>query len=206
MELVRDWPRLVVRLPDTVRQCGSFWRARPGCWMYAPGATPAGEQIPLDLDAEEPRRSAVDAVAALEESVRKLPHWVVLRYGMFYGPDTWYAPAGLYAERARAGALVADADVTSFVHVDDAATAALAALDWPSGAVNVCDDDPAAGVDWVPAFCRAVGAPPPPVVTGDRTPTARGADNTYSGVLGWAPHYRSWRDGFRPLRSVTMAE
>ena len=47
--------------------------------------------------------------------------------------------------------------MSSFVHVDDAAGAAVDALAWPTGFVNVCDDVPAAGREWVPAFCRAVG-------------------------------------------------
>jgi nucleoside-diphosphate-sugar epimerase len=46
--------------------------------------------------------------------------------------------------------------VSSFVHVDDAAGAAAEALSWPSGFVNVCDDVPAPGREWVPAFCQAV--------------------------------------------------
>jgi len=65
------------------------------------------------------------------------------------------------AANARAGRLVIDDDATSFVHVDDAAAAAVQALTWPSGPVNICDDEPAAGRQWVPAFCQAVGAPAP---------------------------------------------
>lgn len=42
------------------------------------------------------------------------------------------------AERAARGELAADGDVSSFVHVDDAAGAAADALEWPTGAVNVC--------------------------------------------------------------------
>jgi nucleoside-diphosphate-sugar epimerase len=68
---------------------------------------------------------------------------VLLRYGLLYGPGTWYASNGLMAARARRGELAADGDVSSFVHVGDAARAAVAALDWPPGAVNVCDDLPA---------------------------------------------------------------
>jgi nucleoside-diphosphate-sugar epimerase len=56
------------------------------------------------------------------------------------------------AERAARGELAADGDVSSFVHVDDAAGAAADALEWPPGAVNVCDDVPAAGREWVPVF------------------------------------------------------
>jgi len=52
------------------------------------------------------------------------------------------------AANARAGRLVIDDDATSFVHVDDAAAAAVQALTWPSGPVNICDDEPAAGRQW----------------------------------------------------------
>jgi nucleoside-diphosphate-sugar epimerase len=90
-------------------------------------------------------RRSVQGVAALEAAVREAPEWVVLRYRLLYGPGTWYAQDGLMAERARCGELAADGDVSSLVHVDDAAGAAMEALEWPSGAVNVCDDLPAAG-------------------------------------------------------------
>ncbi|GAA5055127.1 hypothetical protein GCM10023259_036690 [Thermocatellispora tengchongensis] len=131
-------------------------------WAYGPGEGPAAEAEPLDLDAAPPRDATVRGVAALEAAVRELPEWVVLRYGMLYGPDTWYHPGGLMAREAHAGRLAAGADVTSFVQVDDAASAAVAALGWPVGAVNVCDDEPAPASDWAPAFCAAIGAPEPP--------------------------------------------
>lgn len=165
-------------------------------WAYAGGDGPAGEDTPLDVDAPEPRATSVRGVAALEAAVREAPEWVVLRYGMFYGPDTWFAPDGLRAADARAGRLVADGDVTSFLHVDDAAAAAVAALDWPSGAVNVCDDEPAAARDWVPVFCESVGAPPPPVSDAPRRSWARGADSRRAREqLRWTPQHRSWRAG-----------
>ncbi|HLU57947.1 MAG TPA: NAD(P)-dependent oxidoreductase [Pseudonocardia sp.] len=174
------------------------------CWAYAGGDDLATEDVPLDLDAPEPRRTSVRGVAALEAAVREAPEWVVLRYGSFYGPGTWFAPDGARADAARAGELVADTAVTSFLHVEDAAAAAVAALGWPSGAVNVCDDEPATGQEWVPAFCAAVGAPPPPVSTAPRPGWARGADNRLAREQrGWAPRYRSWREGF--ARSVAVA-
>ncbi|WP_232665689.1 NAD-dependent epimerase/dehydratase family protein [Pseudonocardia sp. TRM90224] len=163
-------------------------------WAGVAGDGPAREGDPLDVDAAEPRRTSVRGVAALEAAVGEMPEAVVLRYGLFYGPGTWYAPDGSRADAARAGRLVADAAVSSFVHVDDAAAAALAALEWPAGVVNICDDEPAAGSDWVPAFCAAVGAPEPPRDDSPRPGTARGADNTRARTaLGWTPRYPSWR-------------
>lgn len=167
-------------------------------WAYSPGGEPATEDTPLDVEAQDPARIAtVSGVTALEDAVRELPEWVVLRYGLFYGPGTWYAPGADIATRAMAGGLVAGADVASFVHIDDAAAAALAALDWPTGAVNICDDEPAAAAEWVPAFCRWVGAPAPAPAATPRTAWARGADNHYARKhLGWVPVHPSWRAGF----------
>ena len=164
-------------------------------WAYAPGADPANESDALDLVAPPPRETTIRGIVALEQAARELPEWIVLRYGLLYGPGTWYAADGLHAVHARAGALTAGEDVTSFVHVDDAAEAANAALAWPSGAVNLCDDEPAPGREWVPAFCRAVGADPPRTDDRPRSPWARGASNRHArDELGWTPRYPSWRN------------
>ncbi|GAB2869588.1 NAD(P)-dependent oxidoreductase [Actinoallomurus bryophytorum] len=168
-------------------------------WNYEPGDKPADESVPLDLNASEPRRRGVESVNILETVTREIPEWVVLRYGLLYGTGTWYAPGGLMAGEAKAGRLVADHDVSSFVHVGDAAEAAVRALDWPSGTVNVCDDEPAPGTEWLPAFCHAVGAPPPERAAAElgRQGWARGADNGHArGDLHWTPETPSWRVGF----------
>lgn len=161
--------------------------AQSVAFAYVDGPGPATEDTPLD-----PARAGV---RELETAVAEMPEWVVLRYGLFYGPGTWFAPDGRVADRARAGELVADESVTSFVHVDDAAAAAVAALHWGTGTVNVCDDRPARGQEWVPVFCAAVGAPAP-AVAGTREGGARGADNRRARRLGWSPAYPSWRAGF----------
>ncbi|WP_006348372.1 NAD-dependent epimerase/dehydratase family protein [Streptomyces tsukubensis] len=168
-------------------------------WVYEGGPDPAGEETPLDTTAPEPRRTTVAGVAALEGAVRELPEWVVLRYGLLYGPGTWYTRDGSAADRARAGELAADDEVASFVHVADAARAAALALSWPSGAtVNIVDDEPAPARAWVPVFCEAVGAPPPAALpAGGRNGWARGADNSRARRdLGWRPEFASWRTGF----------
>ncbi|GIF63247.1 dTDP-glucose 4,6-dehydratase [Asanoa ishikariensis] len=169
-------------------------------WGYAAGDEPATEETPLDVDAPDPRHTSVGGVTALESAVAELPEWVVLRYGTLYGPQTWYARGGRMAELAAAGAIPADANVSSLLHVDDAVVAAAAALRWPTGVVNVCDDEPAPAAQWVPEFCAAVGAPPPPVGAGERNCWARGASNRYAREdLGWFPAYPSWRAGFATL-------
>ena len=169
-------------------------------WMYEAGEGPAAEDVPLDLGASGSRLRTVEGVAALEAAVREAPEWVVLRYGLLYGPGTWYSRGGLMAERAARGELPADGDVSSFVHVDDAAGSAADALGWPAGVVNVCDDAPAAGREWVPVFCRAVGVTEPVATDGEQHGWARGASNEYARKrLNWTPAYPSWREGFAAL-------
>jgi nucleoside-diphosphate-sugar epimerase len=100
-------------------------------------------------------------------------------------------------DRVRAGELVPNSDVSSFVRVEDAAAAAVQALDWPTGPVNIVDDEPAAAAEWIPAFARSVGAPEPTSADTERTPWARGADNRYArDHLQWTPQYPTWREGF----------
>ena len=172
--------------------------AQSVAFAYTGGAAPAVEETPL--------RASRAAVVELERAEQEVPEWVVLRYGLLYGPGTWYAPDGARAEDAFAEQLVANADVTSFLHVDDAAVAAVTALRWSNGPVNVCDDEPAPGHEWLPAFCAAVGAPPPPVDRDTpREPWARGADNRHAReALGWIPRFRSWREGFAAMDGAVV--
>ena len=165
-------------------------------WIYLPGHGPASEDEPLDLGAPAPRGSTVAAVRSLERAVAEMPVGVVLRYGILYGPGTWYARDGLTTEQVRRGEIAATEGVTSFVHVADAALTALQALEWPAGPLNLVDDEPAAGSDWLPLYASLVGAPPPPVRPG-RESWERGASNAKAHRLGWRPHYPTWREGFK---------
>ncbi|MFE5136125.1 NAD-dependent epimerase/dehydratase family protein [Streptomyces fagopyri] len=171
-------------------------------WAYVPGESPADETEPLDLGASGPRGAMVEGIRSLEETVAEMETGVALRYGILYGPGTWYAPGGAVAA-ALAGdpgarllaALDADRSVTSFVHVADAARATVAALDWPSGPVNVVDDEPAEGRQWLPVLAAALGVPAPEARTG-RQGGARGASNQLARSRGWEPEYTTWRYGF----------
>jgi len=169
-------------------------------WAYAPGDGLAVESDPLDLQAAEPRLTSVRGVEALENAVAEVAESVVLRYGAFYGPGTWYEPGGLIAERIRAGNLPANDAVTSFLHVRDAAVAAREALAWPRGSYNVVDDEPAPAREWVPAFARAVSVPVPEPSQG-RAGWERGASNARARALGFRLQFPSWRAGFAELSS-----
>ncbi len=163
---------------------------------YAPGPGPAGEDEPLDLQAAMPRRRMVEGVAALERAVAEMPEGVILRYGYFYGPGTWYARGGWAEQQLYRGELKAGRGVASFVHVDDAAEAALLALQWPAGPVNIVDDEPATMADWVSALAQALSAPLPRI-TADAEAHERGATNTRARrTLGWEPRFPTWREGF----------
>ncbi|MVU83313.1 NAD-dependent epimerase/dehydratase family protein [Nocardia sp. ET3-3] len=179
--------------------------AQSVAWAYEPGKLPADEDTPLDLAAAEPRATMVAGIAELENTVAEIDEHVVLRYGLLYGPGTWYRRDGLAADVLRGettdpaaaflGGLIAGDAVASFVHVEDAAAAAVSALDWPRGVVNIVDDEPAPGREWVPALAAAVGAPAPTPTTG-RADWERGASNARARSLGWVPRHPSWRTGF----------
>ncbi|WP_017591545.1 NAD-dependent epimerase/dehydratase family protein [Nocardiopsis potens] len=174
------------------------------CWTYAPGDGPAGESVPLDDREAQPRAGMVGAVRALEETAAELETAVLLRYGILYGPGTWYAPGGAVAAALAGepgapflGSLEAGDAVSSFVHVADAARAAVAALDWPGGPVNIADDEPAPAREWLPVLAGALGVPAPaPAAEGSGPDWARGADNALARSRGWTPEHPTWRTGF----------
>jgi nucleoside-diphosphate-sugar epimerase len=162
-------------------------------WLYVAGETPAVEGDPLD-----PNAPPYPGVSALEDAVRGMPRGVVLRYGAFYGPGTWYAPDGAIAERVRSRDLKPTPAWTSFIHVDDAAAAAVDALEWPAGAVNIVDDEPAQATEWMPVYCEAIGVPVPPLPR-HAAATGRPISNAKARELGWKPKFASWRTGFSHL-------
>ncbi|WP_026314073.1 NAD-dependent epimerase/dehydratase family protein [Actinomadura flavalba] len=164
-------------------------------WLYVPGTTPA-----VETDALDPAPQPYEGVVSLESAVAQMPRGVVLRYGALYGPGTWYAPDGFFAEQARAGEQKSNPTWTSFVHVDDAAAAAVAALDWPSGPVNIVDDEPARTGDWLPVYTASLGLPSPPTAR-HAAPLARPVSNARARELGWRPAVPSWREGFRDLNA-----
>ncbi|MFC9635117.1 NAD-dependent epimerase/dehydratase family protein [Streptomyces mirabilis] len=177
-------------------------------WAYTPGDGPAEEVVPLDNTAAQPRARMVAAVRALEETAAELETAVLLRYGLLYGPGTWYAPGGAFAaalagdQSARfLGSTVLNDAVSSFVHVADAAGAALAALDWPGGPVNIVDDEPAPAHEWLPALAKALGVPTPGPVAG-RQKWERGALNALARSRGWQPEWPTWRTIFAGQRDI----
>ena len=186
-------------------------------FIYAPeGEMVQDEQGKPWTDAPEPFRDGAKSTLEHERDVLEAPglDGLVLRYGQFYGPATYYASDGGIAKqvrRRRFPIVGRGGGMFSFIHVDDAASATLAALDHGgSGIYNVVDDEPAPERVWLPVYAEAVGAKPP-----RRLPTwlarifagpfavimateLRGASNEKAKrELGWEPRYTSWRQGFR---------
>jgi nucleoside-diphosphate-sugar epimerase len=183
-------------------------------FAYAPsGEWVLDEQAPLALDSLAPIDDPVGAVAELERQVLDAGG-IVLRYGYFYGPGTAFAPDGYYAElvrKRRFPVLGSGEGRWSFIHLDDAARATVAALErGSSGVYNVVDDEPAPVREWLPAYASALRAKAPmrlpawigriaagSVAVAGMT-TQRGASNAKARrELGWAPDLWSWREGFK---------
>ena len=82
---------------------------------------------------------------------------VVLRYGQLYGPGTYFSGGGDFARQARQRMLpiVGRGDgVFSFLHVDDAASAAVCALKSGKSIYNIVDGEPVQCREWIPAYLR----------------------------------------------------
>jgi nucleoside-diphosphate-sugar epimerase len=133
-------------------------------YLEAPEGRLADETAKLRYDGPGEIGKRARATGECEEQVLAAPSLVgvVLRYGFFCGPGTWYRPDGAVAElvRKRESAIIGEGNaVWSFVHVDDAVAATVAALTADPGVYNVVDDDPSPVAEWLPAFARWVDAP-----------------------------------------------
>jgi nucleoside-diphosphate-sugar epimerase len=174
------------------------------------------EEDPFDPDPPAELRRSLDAIRHLEAAVAQAEgiEGLVLRYGGFYGPGTSAGEGGYILEelrRRRFPIVGAGTGIWSFVHIDDAATATVAAVERGApGIYQIVDDDPAPVAEWLPVLAAAAGARPPrrvPVwaarlLAGEHgvvlMTEVRGASNAKAKrELGWRPAWPSWRQGFR---------
>lgn len=199
--------------------------AQSAAFLYMPLAGVAGrpalrsEEDALDFEAPKPLLRSINALHMLEHTVRSADglEGVVLRFGHLYGPGTAFAPGGAIARQVigrKLPVIGGGEAVWSFVHVDDAARAALDAIGAPRGVYNIVDDDPAPVRQWLPELARALGAKPPMHVPAllaraiggayavSMMTRGDGASNEHAKeVLGWKPRLSSWRQGFRTALS-----
>jgi nucleoside-diphosphate-sugar epimerase len=175
------------------------------------------EADPLDPNPPKQQRESLAAIQHVERTVVAAPmESVVLRYGTFYGHGV---PQELFdLIRARRMPIAGNGGaVWSWVHLDDAAAATVAALEHGSGIYNVVDDDPAPVREMLPVIAELLGAKPPrhvPVwaarllageVGVSMLTQIRGSSNAKARrELDWAPRWTTWRDGLRHDFDVTV--
>jgi 2-alkyl-3-oxoalkanoate reductase len=174
------------------------------------------EEDPYDPTPPKEMSRSLEAIRYLESTVTgdDQVEGVALRYGGLYGPCTLDGAGGSMIDqvRKRRVPIVGDGGgIWSFVHVDDAATATMLAMDRGApGIYNVADDEPAPAKEWLPEMAAAVGAKPPrhvPTWVGrlaagevgvSMFTKIRGISNEKAKrELGWRLIYPSWRQGFR---------
>jgi nucleoside-diphosphate-sugar epimerase len=185
---------------------------------YARTGGPAKtEDDPRDPDLPAKGRSGADAIRYLEDAVTGID-WadgIVLRYGAFYGPGTGMSADAdallTKAIRKRRFPIIGDGGgIWSYVHIEDAASATVAAVDHGRpGIYNIVDDEPAPVREWLPYLAEQLGAKKPrrvprlvarllageaPVI--QMTEVRGGSNAKAKRELGWQPRWPTWRVGF----------
>jgi nucleoside-diphosphate-sugar epimerase len=189
-----------------LRQSIAFWAV--------PGPGLADEETPLAFDASPAVAADARVVTELEQRLLGNRHveGIALRYGFFYGPGTWFSPEGDVARQVQKQhfPIVGNGEgVWSWLHIDDAASATVAAAERGNpGIYLVANDQPLAVREWLPAFAHWLNAPPPPQVSVDDALKASGLDAVYYGTqmrgvsnakarrdLHFQPRPLEWMDG-----------
>jgi nucleoside-diphosphate-sugar epimerase len=175
------------------------------------GGSVKTEDDPFDEHPPAAQEKSLAAIRYLERAtVEGSPHGIALRYGSFYGPGA--SDELVEVVRRRKLPLVGEAGgIWSWIHIDDAASATVAAVErGAAGVYNIVDDEPAPVSEWLPALAESVGAKPPrrvPVwlarlavgeVGVSMMTQIRGSSNAKGKrELAWQPSWSTWRDGFR---------
>ncbi len=164
------------------------------------------EDDPLD-PAPAPNTEQTNAAMSHVDRAVTEAGGIALRYGGFYGAADDQV---IQAVRKRRFPIIgAGTGLTSWIHLDDAATATVLALGLTGPAIyNIVDDEPAPARDWLPALADALGAGPPrhlplwvarlflgkaAIAMGQ----ARGASNAKAKHdFGWTLEHPTWRQGF----------
>jgi len=196
--------------------CRRFIAQSYAGWPYArEGGWIKTEKDPLMSSPEPAVRKTLEAIRHVEESVlhNQKVEGIVLRYGGLYGPGTHLGKGGSFLEAVQKGRMPIVGEGTgywSFLHIDDAASATLAAVNAVDlGLYNICDDEPAPVSQWLPFLAQALGAKSPrhvPKWIGRLAIGAhgvawmteiRGASNQKAkSLLRWTLKWPSWRTGF----------
>lgn len=170
----------------------------------------AGEWIDesVPLATSDVNETVLDAESAATRVTGAGGAGVSLRFAMFWATDSPHIETYRAAARRGVFAVVGPPQAyVSFVHIDDAATAVLAALDAPAGVYNVAEPDPRPRADHLETMARAVGRtslrPLPAVLVGlggSMLESLTRSQRVTSGLLAertsWEPHQRvvDWWD------------
>ena len=193
--------------------------------MRAVGGAVKTETDELDPHPPHEFYRTLEAIRYLERTVTgsSSPEGIVLRYGAFYGPGTGMLSNAVLEElRHRRMPLIGDgAGWWSFIHVEDAASATVKAIERgnPGSIYNVVDDEPAQVRDWLPALAKLLGAKPPfhvpawiaRLLAGEHmvvmmTQVRAGSNAKARNELGWQPAHPSWRDGFAEVARASAEQ
>jgi nucleoside-diphosphate-sugar epimerase len=185
-----------------VAQSYASWNGiRRGGWVKT-------EEDPLDPETGTAAQAGMAAIRHLEDAVVKAGG-AALRYGALYGPGATDDQVELV--RKRQYPLVGGGTgYSSWVHLDDAASATVLAVEQRArGVFNIVDDEPAPAREWLPHLAACTGAKPPlrvpswlaRALAGDvavvMMTEGRGFSNARAKrELGWELRYPSWRRGF----------
>jgi nucleoside-diphosphate-sugar epimerase len=189
-------------VPHVVAQGYASWNGiREGGWVKT-------EADPLDLLEGTAAHAGLLALQRIERLVVGVGG-AVLRYGAFYGPGAIDDQVELI--RKRQYPLVGrGTGYSSWIHLDDAASATVLAVEQKAqGVFNIVDDEPAPASEWLPHLAVCAGAKRPmrvPVwlarlLAGDQAVVMMTEGRGFSNAkakreLGWEPGHRSWRQGF----------
>ncbi len=196
-------------LAEAARETGARLISQSIAFVQKPGSGIRKEDDPLYLTAPAGHRTVIKAIAMLEDATISAGG-VVLRYGHFYGPRTYFAPDGAYVEMLRKRMLpIVGQGRGSFhmLHLEDAADATVKALEAPTGIYNITDDVRVTAGDLLPWMAREIGAPAPvrvPAITFslgpltilryliDEQPAV--SNQKAKDILGWSPNHPDWHE------------
>jgi UDP-glucose 4-epimerase len=177
------------RVPRLVQESIAFVYADGGdAWLDEDAPVAGGGVTTTALTAERNARELFDGDT------------VVLRFGLFVGPDSGSTLAALAA--ARAGASIAVGPPGAYrptLWLDDAAAAVAAALGVPAGTYNVADADPPTNAEIDAALAAAVGLPALRLQEPQDSPLARSqrvSSRRLHEASGWAPRVRAGTDSW----------
>ncbi|MFT2140321.1 NAD-dependent epimerase/dehydratase family protein [Staphylococcus sp. GDY8P145P] len=168
-------------------------------FVYEAGDTLATEETSLDYDASGDRKITVDGVEGLEKESARLNKHVILRYGLLYGPGTWYGKDRMIYNQFINGEVTMTDGVQSFIHIDDAVETAIQALNFESGIYNVADDEPVKGDDWAKWYANELNVSPTLNIE-PAAPFERGVTNKKFKDQGGKLIYTTWKDGMHPIK------